>query len=114
MRGTAPSADPNSASYKSFADTYKDKFGHDRIPPFTATTYDAAVVIGLAIAKAAADGLSTNEITGNTLAERLRPVANPPGETIIGGNQGATTKHPGPIKEGKALDYAGERKRDGE
>src|SRR3546814_407069 len=31
MLGTAPAADPNSASYKSFADTYKDKFGHDRI-----------------------------------------------------------------------------------
>src|SRR3546814_8717768 len=72
MLGNAPAADPDSAAYKSFADTYKDKFGHDRIPPFTATTYDAAVVIGLAIAKAAADGLSTNEIRSEEHTSELQ------------------------------------------
>lgn len=107
MLGTAPAADPNSAAYKSFAEVYKKTFDYDRIPPFTATTYDAGAVIGLAIAKAVADGLGASEITGNALAERLRPVANPPGETITGGSQEEMTKALGLIKEGKDIDYVG-------
>lgn len=106
--GTVPSADPSSDSYKSFAEAYRASSGQDRIPPFTETTYDAAMVIGLALAKAVADGLTDPaEITGRQLADRLRPIANPPGEKIIGGSQAEITKALKLIKDGQDIDYVG-------
>lgn len=105
--GTSPAADPDAAAYQSFAETYKETFGHDRIPPFTANTYDAAAAIGLALAKAVADGLSASEITGKALAERLRPVANSPGDTIVGGSQEEMTKALALIQEGADIQYEG-------
>ncbi len=106
--GTVPSADPDSESYKSFAEAYRAATGQDRIPPFTETTYDAAMVIGLALAKAVADGLTDpSEITGRQLADRLRPIANPPGEKIIGGSQEEITKALKAIKDGQDIDYVG-------
>src|SRR5690625_1752585 len=56
--GTVPSADPDATAYQNFAKSYKEAYGHDRIPPFTETTYDASMVIALALAKAVADGVS--------------------------------------------------------
>ncbi|MBI6628819.1 ABC transporter substrate-binding protein [Pontibaca salina] len=106
--GTVPSADPESESYKSFAEAYKAAYGHDRIPPFSETTYDAGMVIGLALAKAIADGITDPaEITGRELADRLRPIANAPGETIIGGSQAEITKALQMIKDGQDIDYVG-------
>jgi branched-chain amino acid transport system substrate-binding protein len=105
--GTSPAADPNAPGYQSFAQTYQETFGHDRIPPFTANTYDAAMSIGLALAKAAADGMTADEITGSALAERLRPVANPPGETIVAGSQEEITKALQLISEGQEIQYDG-------
>lgn len=106
--GTVPAADPSSQSYKSFADAYKAAYKYDRIPPFTETTYDAAMVIGLAMAKAVADGKkSTGDITGKVLAENLRPTCNPPGEQFIGGSQDEITKGLKLIAAGKDTDYVG-------
>lgn len=106
--GTVPSADPESESYKSFVESYKAAFNHDRIPPFTETTYDAGMVIGLALAKAIADGITdASEITGRVLADQLRPIANPPGERIIGGSQAEITKALQMIRDGQDIDYVG-------
>ncbi|TPW32809.1 ABC transporter substrate-binding protein [Pararhizobium mangrovi] len=106
--GTVPTADPESKSYKSFADAYKKAFSHDRIPPFTETTYDAAIVIGLAMAKAVADGKKqASDITGKVLAQNMRPVANDPGEKIVAGSQDAITKGIQAIADGKDVDYVG-------
>jgi ABC-type branched-subunit amino acid transport system substrate-binding protein len=106
--GTVPSADPESQSYKAFAEAYRAATKQDRIPPFTETTYDAAMVIGLALAKAIADGITdASEITGTALRDRLRPIANPPGEKIIGGSQEEITKALQLLKEGKEIDYVG-------
>lgn len=106
--GTAPQADPDAPAYKSFAGIYMKQYKHDHIPPFTADTYDAGAVIGLAMAKAVADGFKdASKITGHVLAERLRPVANPPGEEIIGGSQAQITKALQLLKAGKKINYVG-------
>jgi ABC-type branched-subunit amino acid transport system substrate-binding protein len=106
--GTAPGEDPDSEAYARFAEAYKERFGHDRIPPFTASAYDAAIVIGLAAAKAIAGGVTdASEITGTTLRDELRPVSNPPGEQIVGGTAEAVTEAMRLIKEGQDIDYAG-------
>lgn len=106
--GTVPSADPESASYKSFAEAYKAAFNHDRIPPFTETTYDASMAIALALAKAVADGATdASEITGRVLADNLRPIGNPPGEEIIAGTQADITKALQLLKDGQDIQYTG-------
>jgi len=106
--GTVPSADPESQSYKSLAQAYRAATKQDRIPPFTETTYDAAMVIGLALAKAVADGITDPaEITGRQLADRLRPIGNPPGEQIIGGSQEQITKALKLLKDKQDINYVG-------
>src|SRR6185437_5804720 len=106
--GTAPQADPNSPAYQSFAAAYKSAFHHDRIPPFTETTYDAAAVIGLALAKAIAGGATdARKITGRALAQQLRPIANPPGEPVIGGSEAEMARALTLLKAGKEIDYVG-------
>ncbi len=106
--GTVPSADPESQSYKNFAEAYRAATKQDRIPPFSETTYDAAMVIGLALAKAVADGITDpSEITGRQLADRLRPIGNPPGERIIGGSQAEITKALKLLKGKQEIDYVG-------
>ena len=106
--GTVPSADPDAAAYKSFAKAYEDAFGHDRIPPFTETTYDASMVIGLALAKAVADGATdASEITGRLLADNLRPIANPPGEQVTAGDPEQIKKALQLLKDGQDIDYVG-------
>jgi branched-chain amino acid transport system substrate-binding protein len=106
--GTVPHADPESDSYKAFVASYTEAFSPDHIPPFTETTYDAAMVIGLAMAKAVADGKKdASEITGRVLADNLRPVANAPGERIVGGSQEEITKGLKLIAEGQDTEYVG-------
>jgi branched-chain amino acid transport system substrate-binding protein len=106
--GTVPSADPESQSYKSFAEAFKAAFPHDTIPPFTETTYDAAMVIGLALAKAIADGATdASAITGRVLADNLRPIGNPEGEEVVGGSQDEITKALTLLKDGQDIDYVG-------
>ena len=106
--GTVPSADPESESYKSFAAAYTAAFNHDRIPPFTETTYDAAMVIALALAKAVADGaVDASEISGRVLADNLRPIANPEGQQVVGGSQEAITEALKLLKDGQDIAYVG-------
>jgi len=106
--GTVPSADPDSPSYKDFAASYRAATSQDRIPPFTETTYDAAMVIGLALAKVIADGATDpSKITGRALADQLRFIANPPGDSIVGGSQAEITKALQAIKDGKDINYVG-------
>ena len=106
--GTVPSADPDSQSYQSFATAYKEATGQDRIPPFTETTYDAAIAIGLALAKVVADGTTdASQITGRALSEALRPIANPPGGEIIAGSQDEITKALKALANGEDIAYVG-------
>lgn len=105
--GTAPGQDPESQGYQQFSKTYKEQMNRERIPPFTASAYDAAMAIGLALAKAVADDLSADEITGAALRDRLRPVSNAPGEKVTGGSQEGITKALQMIADGKDIDYVG-------
>ncbi len=103
--GTAPGQDPSIPAFKNFEATYTERFGHDRIPPFTESAYDAGIAVGLAGVKAAIDGES--EITGTVLRDRLRTVANPPGEQIVGGTQEAITRAVQVLRDGGEIDYSG-------
>lgn len=103
--GTAPGQDPSIPAFQNFEAAFKEKFDRDRIMPFTDSAYDAAIVIGLATAKAVTDGVE--EITGTVLRDRLREVANPEGEEIVGGSQEEITKALRLIEEGQDINYAG-------
>ncbi|NBB71634.1 MAG: ABC transporter substrate-binding protein [Alphaproteobacteria bacterium] len=103
--GTAPGQDPSIPAFQNFEATYTERFGRDRIPPFTESAYDAGIAIGLAGVKAAIDGES--EITGTVLRDRLRTVANPPGEQIVGGTQEAITRAVQVLRDGGDIDYSG-------
>jgi len=103
--GTTPGQDPNIPGFQNFSEAFKSGFDRDRIPPFTESAYDAGITIGLAAAKAIVDGES--ELTGTVLRDRLRGVANPGGQTVIGGTQDAITKGMKAIKDGKDIDYSG-------
>ncbi|TAL91002.1 MAG: amino acid ABC transporter substrate-binding protein [Candidimonas sp.] len=106
--GTATGEDTTTASYKSFAKQFTTDFHHDTIPPFTASTYDAAMVIGLALAKVIANGQTdARKITGTALRDQLRVVSNPPGEAIEGGDEGRILEMMKMIKAGKKINYTG-------
>ena len=103
--GTAPGGGPQIAAYQKFAEQFKSKFGHDRVPPFTGSAYDAGMAIGLAAARAAAMGASTMD--GRTLRDHLRPVSNPPGKTITGGDMESIVAGMEAIKKGEDVNYSG-------
>jgi branched-chain amino acid transport system substrate-binding protein len=77
--GTVQASDPERPGFLQFAADYEEAYGEVPPLPFMDTTYDAVAVVGLAIAKAIAEGA---DITSLNLRDRLRPVANPPGEIV--------------------------------
>jgi hypothetical protein len=83
-------------------------FKYTSIPPFTASTYDAGMVIGLALAKVIAGGVTDpSKITGTALRDQLRVVSNPPGEEIEGGDEKRVLEMLKMIKAGKKITYTG-------
>jgi hypothetical protein len=66
-------------------------------------TYDAIAVIGLAAAKCEADGVEINPIN---IRDRLRYVANPPGEVITPGTE-SIKKALELLKKGEDINYEG-------
>ncbi|MGH7071083.1 MAG: ABC transporter substrate-binding protein [Acetobacteraceae bacterium] len=106
--GTSPEAETNAPTYIAFAERYKKDYHYQDIPPFTADVYDAAAVVGLAIAKAIADGYTDpKKITGRVLADRMDVVANSPGVAIDGGTEKGLQKGMELIKAGKKTSYNG-------
>jgi ABC-type branched-subunit amino acid transport system substrate-binding protein len=101
LLGTAPAADPRRATYKAFEAAYEAEYG--RVPPlpFIDAAYDATVALGLAIAKCVVDGV---EATGLNVRDRLRDVANPPGEVITVGKYEYAMQL---LKDGKDINYEG-------
>jgi branched-chain amino acid transport system substrate-binding protein len=81
------------------------KAAYDEVPrlPYITNFYDAVVVAGLAAAVCDAKG---EEITPICVRDKLREVANPPGETIVAGTA-SLKKALDLIKEGKAINYEG-------
>ncbi len=99
--GTSAGADPNWDGWVKFSSAYADTFGEAPPLPYIDTGYDAMATIGLAIAKAIVDGV---EVSGASVAARLRDVSNAPGETVgVGDFQRALEL----IKAGQAVNYSG-------
>lgn len=106
--GTAPGEDTTTPAYKDFAKQLMADFKYTSIPPFTASAYDAALVIGLALAKVIANGATdASKITGVALRDQLRGVSNPDGTMIDGGSQGRIVEMLKMIKDGKKINYNG-------
>lgn len=106
--GTAPGQDPEIPGFRNFAEQFESEFGHDRVPPFTESAYDAAIAIGLATVKAYAEGHeSADDITGTVLRDRLRDVANPPGTTVTAGDLDSIKAGMEAIMNGEDVQYSG-------
>ncbi|SDG45041.1 Tat (twin-arginine translocation) pathway signal sequence [Limimonas halophila] len=103
--GTAPGSNPENDVTKAFAEQFKGEFGHDRVPPFTTSAYDAAVAIGLAAARALAQG--EKDLTGPVLRDNLRPVSNPPGATVRGADVDSLAQGMEMLRKGEDIDLAG-------
>jgi branched-chain amino acid transport system substrate-binding protein len=103
MMGTAPSSILTSA-YDVFIAEYGKTYGEVPPLPYMTNMYDAVALIGLAIKAAQADGVK--EMTGVTIRDRLRQVANPPGDEVGPGT--ADLKRAMQLLEGKTeINYEG-------
>jgi branched-chain amino acid transport system substrate-binding protein len=92
--GEVASSDDSLPAYKEFASAYKEKYGADPYP-FTANSYDAGVLVELAMA--AADSTS-----GEDIDEELPEVANPPGTKVTSLAEGIAA-----LKKGEEINYEG-------
>jgi branched-chain amino acid transport system substrate-binding protein len=79
MMGTAPGSVLTSG-YNVFIAEYGKAYGEVPPLPYMTNMYDAVALIGLAVKAAQVDGVK--EMTGATIRDRLRKVANPPGEAV--------------------------------
>lgn len=105
---TTPGQDPNIPGFANFAEEFEARFGHTTIPPFTESAYDAALLIGLAAVKAYLDGhTDPAAITGRVLRDRLRDVANAPGERIDAGKVENIVRALELLRDGEAIQYSG-------
>ena len=98
MHGTAPGAADSDAK-STFSSLYEAKYGELPSNPFIGEGFDGAILLSLAMAKAAADGHG-NTIDGNS----LRFVANAPGEKV---GPGDMKKALDLLADGKDIDYVG-------
>ncbi len=97
--GTAAGA-PKVAVAAQFNKDFAAKFGPTSVP-YNTQAYDAVAVIALAAARAIAHG---QPVTGATIRDNLRAIANPPGE-VVTYNEFAKAFQL--IKAGKAINYEG-------
>jgi ABC-type branched-subunit amino acid transport system substrate-binding protein len=79
MMGTAPGSVLTSG-YNVFIAEYGKTYGEVPPLPYMTNMYDAVALIGLAIKAAQVDGVK--EMTGIAIRDRLRKVANPPGDVV--------------------------------
>lgn len=76
--GTLPAnSDPEWAGWNALVESYEEEYGERPRVDYVSSAYDAAAVLGLAIAKAVVDDV---EVSSENVRARLRTVANPPGE----------------------------------
>ncbi len=97
--GTAAGA-PQVAVAAQFNKDFAAKFGPTSVP-YNTQAYDAVAVIALAAARAIANG---QPVTGETIRDNLRAVANPPGEVVT---YNEFAKAFALIKAGKDINYEG-------
>jgi ABC-type branched-subunit amino acid transport system substrate-binding protein len=82
MMGTAPGSVLTSG-YNVFIAEYGKVYGEVPPLPYMTNMYDAVALIGLAVKAAQVDGVKA--MSGAAIRDRLRQVANPPGETVGAG-----------------------------
>ncbi|MSQ07032.1 MAG: hypothetical protein EXR54_08170 [Dehalococcoidia bacterium] len=94
--GTAPGT-PDSEAAGVFRKLYEERFGQLPTNPFIGETFDAFVLLSLAIQKA-------GKYEGPAIRDALRDVANPPGEKV---GPGDIRKALDLLRDGKDIDYEG-------
>ncbi|HEX7022827.1 MAG TPA: ABC transporter substrate-binding protein, partial [Trueperaceae bacterium] len=102
--GTAAGADPSQPGPEAFSAAYQQAYGELPPLPYIDTGYDATAVIGLAIAKAIAEGKSPSDVTSEDIRDNLRDVANAPGEVVGVGDFNKALQL---LKDGKDINFAG-------
>lgn len=95
--GTAPEALADSEPSAMFTAFYEERFGERPPLPFIDSSYDATMLLALAITAA-------DSTDGAAIRDALRDVANPPGEPIF---PGEFEKAVGILAEGGDIDYVG-------
>jgi ABC-type branched-subunit amino acid transport system substrate-binding protein len=103
MMGTAPGS-ILTTGYNVFVAEYGKAYGEVPPLPFMTNMYDAVAVIGLAMKAAQVDGMVT--INGAAIRDRLRRVANPPGE-VVGAGTNDLKKAFQLLQEKKDINYEG-------
>lgn len=97
--GTNPDTQPGTKEYNEFKTIYRSYFPTQReAPPFTANTYDAAILIALAIQEA-------RTVTDHVaIRDALRKVSSPPGKPFTPAQLGEALLA---IRDGVDIDYKG-------
>jgi ABC-type branched-subunit amino acid transport system substrate-binding protein len=103
MMGTAPGSVLTSG-YNVFIAEYGKAYGEVPPLPYMTNMYDAVALIGLAIKAAQVDGAKA--ITGIAIRDRLREVANPPGD-VVGPGAADLKKALQSLEEKKKINYEG-------
>lgn len=97
--GTNPDTQPGTKEYNEFKTIYRSYFPElPEAPPFTANTYDAAIMIALAIEQA---GTATN---GVAIRDALRKIATDPGKPFTPAQVGEALVA---IRSGQEVNYKG-------
>lgn len=94
---TQSASDPDSASFKAFAEAYAAETGRDPQAPYAAHGYDATFMMALAIEKA-------GSADSGAIAAALMQINDPNGEVI---GVGEWEKAKAAIAAGKAINYEG-------
>ena len=95
--GVAPEAPPETNAVQNFNAAYGDFSEHEVDSLFIRETYDATIILALAIEKAGSTGR-------DAIRDALREVANPPGETVLPGEWAKAKEL---IAAGTDIDYQG-------
>ena len=103
MMGTAPGSVLTNG-YSVFVAEYAKAYGEVPPLPYMTNMYDAVALVGLAMKAAQVDGVK--DITGVAIRDRLRQVANPPGE-VVGPGAADLTKALQLLQQRQKINYEG-------
>ncbi len=99
MKGTAPSAGPESDALRTFNAAYEAEYGELSPLPFIREAYDATIAIALAAERA-------GSVDSGAIRDALRDVAAPPGDEYIPGADGVAGALDA-IRNGDTINYTG-------